>query len=487
MSDQFTRITCGGSALPRDAPVVGLLFGRCLLPASATTTTTMTTGSSSSSSKKKKNHPTTTNSTNTSLSASSNTIVQIIDADDIPTDRSETAKLQISLHQAVFPQHEVVGWYRVQQGSSGGSGSGSGSGSGNGTTNNEAEPTLEDWQLTQELKTHYYTNTEGDASSAVVDMNAATCSENPFFFALLQVRPPTKPEDSGLVGTTKSNNNNTMKDDDDDNNNNNNKNDEDNDDELPLTLYEVQKDVLVGIEDWSLETSEAERIAVERVVREKPQPNLWKTMTKTTMMTTTIASTTGNQNNDATSGDSGTGAGAGSLSEIVVAQQQLQQQQQEQQLPSPYVSYMSTVQQSLVAMEDRIQLIIDYLERMPSETETTTISNPSLMRQIQGLILQLGPLQHQQHQPPQQLPLTAGKGSTTSTTTTTTTTSVSEQQDAALLSHLAILTKTIQSVQSYSEKFRILHENSNNTTNNSQNTTTGGGGGGGGREGRRGY
>jgi hypothetical protein len=34
-------------------------------------------------------------------------------ADDNPTDLSETSILQVHLHRAVFPQHHVVGWYRV--------------------------------------------------------------------------------------------------------------------------------------------------------------------------------------------------------------------------------------------------------------------------------------------------------------------------------------------------------------------------------------
>ena len=72
MSDQFTRISCGGSPLEKDAPVVGLLFGN-----------------------------------------KDNGVLQIQDADDIPTDTLDTTTLQVGLHRAVFPQHSVVGWYRV--------------------------------------------------------------------------------------------------------------------------------------------------------------------------------------------------------------------------------------------------------------------------------------------------------------------------------------------------------------------------------------
>ena len=312
MSDQYTRITCGGSALSKDAPVVGLLFGHSLKDG-----------------------------------------LQVVDADDIPTDRSEAAKSQVSLHHAVFPLHEVVGWYRV---------------------GNSEEPTGEDLRLTQDLKAHYQEE-----------------ADKPFVFSLLQVKSTNEGKEDP-----------NMKDDGND------------DDELPLNLYEIQVNeksaVLVGVENWSLQTSEAERIAVERVVREQPQQDL---------------------NAAAKSGPEG-----GDKAEAAVAQ------------PSPYNNYMSTVQSSLQAMDDRIKIIIEYLERMG---KGEIPPNYSLLRQIQGLTLQLGPLQQASSSPSlKQAP---------------------SAKDAELLSHLAAIAKTVQSVHSYTEKFRTLHENRPS----------------GGREGRRGY
>ena len=432
MSDQFTRITCGGSALPKDAPVVGLLFGRRQYLTFAEATTTTPKAATAKQSSKKNNHKTsrddddddddvTKKKTTTATSAAAGCLfwTQIVDADDIPTDRSETAKIQVSLHKAVFPQHEVVGWYRV---------------------GSENEPTSEDLVLTQELKSHYLLSSTETTSTTTT--TTTTTTNQPFFFALLQVRPSSVQDSAAPVagatnkGNKSSSNNNTMKDD-----NNNNDDDEDDDDELPLNLYEVQQDVLVGVEDWSLETSEAERIAVERVVREKPQQDLMKTTSQGAVVGA------GNNNNN--------NAAAVAAADIEAAAATMASQSQLQ-LSSPYVGYMSTVQQSLEAMDDRIQLIIDYLERMGKGEIPSTNYNLSLMRQIQGLILQLGPLQ-------QQASLSSSSGSTP----------VSER-DAALLSHLAVLTKTIQSVQSYSDKFRVLNDN--------QQTT------GGGREGgRRGY
>jgi hypothetical protein len=179
MADQYTRITCGGSPLSPDAPVVGLLFGQM------------------------------TKADNDDDTAS---ILKIVDADDIPTDRSEAAKSQVSLHHAVFPLHDVVGWYRVAS---------------------SEQPTADDLRLTQELKAHYHSDADH------------TNDDKPFFFSLLQVKHPN----------TNNNKEDTMK---------LNGAKEDDNDELPLNLYEIQihdqAAVLVGIENWSLETSEAERL-----------------------------------------------------------------------------------------------------------------------------------------------------------------------------------------------------------------------------------
>lgn len=88
MSDQNARVTCDGSPLPSNDPVVGPLLGwygtTTPMAAAAAGTSTSTTG-----------------------------WLRITDANDIPINCSDTAATQVSLHQAVFPQQKVVGWYRV--------------------------------------------------------------------------------------------------------------------------------------------------------------------------------------------------------------------------------------------------------------------------------------------------------------------------------------------------------------------------------------
>jgi len=385
MSDQYTRIKCGGSALPQSAPVVGLLFG-CFLSDETTKH-----GSKNNSSKA-------LSAAGTAAAATAAARIQIVDADDIPTDRSETAKIQVSLHHAVFPKHDVVGWYRVAD---------------------SEEPTLEDLHLTQELKSHHCT--PGDEEEGVA---ATTNQDKPFFFSLLQVRNSDAMNDDAATKKKEE--------------------EEEEDEELPLTLYKLQgadNAVLIGVEDWSLETSEAERIAVERVVREKPQQDLKAAWTANKKKTT------------ATSASSISSSGAAKVEDpaSVIEEEPLELQ------PSPYASYMASVSQSLEAMDDRIQILIDFLERM---NKGEIPPNFSLMRQIQGLILQLGPLQQQ----------TARGGNSSG--------SASQQSvaDVELLAQLAAVAKTVQSVHSYTEKFRVLQE-----------SRGGGAGGGGGREGRRGY
>lgn len=209
MSDQYTRITTGGSVLAKTEPVVGLLFGfhKC-------------------------NNSAETVPIPPSKKTQSQFSLNVTDAEDVPVDRSENATTQIQLHQAVFPQHVVVGWYRVVAANA----------------NSQDGPTLQDLELSQQLQQQYQ---QQDLQHEI--------TENPFVFALLQVNK----EDS-------SSQNNSYKKNADDHDDNN----DDDDDELPLQLFQVDtaRGVLVGL-DWKLETAPAERIVVERVMRQEEHSN----------------------------------------------------------------------------------------------------------------------------------------------------------------------------------------------------------------------
>ena len=288
MSDQYTRISSGGSPLDKNAPVVGLLFG---------------------------------------LRESS--VLQIKDADDIPVEVSDASNNQVDLHKAVFPQHKVVGWYRV-------------------SVDNE-EPTAQDLSITQTLKAHH-------------------APSDSFCFCLLQVQQQQQQQ--------KKNDNDAMKTDDGKDATSTNK-------DLPINLYELHEventSVLLGLTNWQLETSEPERIAVERVMKEKPSD-----------------------------------VDDGSPSQ------------------NPYVLETKSIQLSLAKMKERVHVLVTVLTQMQ---EGNIPVDPNILRQVQGLVCSLGPLSSMAE-----------------------TASGEEDGDVQMLAHLSIVAQTINSIQSYTDKFRVMHE-----------------------------
>lgn len=260
MSDQYTRITTGGSPLPKTSPVVGLLFG-----------------------------------------LETDTTLEIIDADEISTALSDATRQQIELHQAVFPQHSVVGWYRVST---------------------ESEPNASDLKTTQLLERHF--------------QNSNFC----FCFCQLD----DGKDDAASPDT----------------------------DSLPIALYQTSPDgVLVALEDnWKLETSEPEKIAVETVLRQQPK-----------------------------SSDS-----------------------------SQYEVKMTAIEQALHKLKDRLDVMVQFLQ----DTNDGTIPfDPALMRSVQSVLCQLGPLLAKDPDP------------------------VGVE---VWLPHLAVAAKTVQAVHAYTGKIRELQD-----------------------------
>jgi len=276
MSDHYTRITTGGSPLPRDSPVVGLLFG--------------------------------TSQQEQQQDQDEGLSWKILDADDIPPDGSDGMNQQISLHQAVFPQNQVVGWYRV--------------------TSVDAEPTATDLATTQRL---------------------ANNAKQPILFCFYQIQ---QQKGEG--------------------------------EEFPIALFRFQQGVLVGMEGWKLETREAEKIAVEKVVREQPQAKSSK------------------------------GDAKGSSS------------------ASPHVVQISGMQQAMEKLRERIVLLTQFLESCSNHLAEEDYPH-ALMRRVQTVVCQLGPILNATHSEP-------------------------FGNDSVLLSHMAVTAKTLQIVQAYSEKFRTLQE-----------------------------
>jgi hypothetical protein len=360
MADQYTRITCGGSPLDVSFPVTGLLFGMVGDPLNQKKTAAQT-------------------------SEHADHDIRILDADDIPTDSSEGATIVVNLHQAVFPAHKVMGWYRVSA--------------------TEEGPVANDLLLTRQLQQHYKNHgheKEEDTDTAVTDAAATTSADTdidtPFLFALLQVPSATT---AAKAAKDKADS------------------ESDKDEELPLTLYQLfdpaapsgsaaatsaenMNAVLIGLDDWKLATSEPERIAVERVVREQPQESAGANMAAT-------------YNGP---------------------------------VHSKYVTKTASLQHSLQAIQERLAVLAHFLE----ETAAGKIPpNHSLLRQVQGLMCQLGPI-------------AAAKNtlahSVVPATTTSTTTTADLDDSSNLLQQLAILGKTVDAVTGYTEKFRVVHETS---------------------------
>ena len=298
MADQYTRITCGGSPLPRTSPVVGLLFG------------------------------------------SSDAVIQ--DADDVPVEailsngRTTAAAQVVQLYQAVFPNQHVIGWYKVVQSNN---------------AQNPAEPSVQDVQTTIQLAQHY-------------------APEHPerFLFALLQVE-----DDESNNTDTKQPSMETTKVDP-----------VDSDDDLPLVLYHCQEKALVALPRWTLATEVAEKVAVERVVREVPINK-----------------------------DDGT-------------------------MHAPMLTASADWLESLTHIQVRVQVLMDYLQATQSKTIPY---NAELLRRVQAVFLQLGPLAG--NAPPD------------------------DYNSEHCARDLAILGQAVSAVQRYAEGCQAINESHSNTTSSS--------------------
>lgn len=130
ISDHHTRVISGGSALPRNAPVVGLLFGN-------------------------------RNIADNSISIVDAEEMEYPEGDGLSESHEQNIVRKIDLHQKVFPKHVVVGWYRVH--------------TGNGDSSNDSSdvvPTEDDLRMNQQEMAQYCG--EGVVSPLFVLMNAAS-------------------------------------------------------------------------------------------------------------------------------------------------------------------------------------------------------------------------------------------------------------------------------------------------------------------------
>ena len=153
---------------------------------------------------------------------------------------------KIELHQKVFPQHKVVGWYRVQKYDEN---------SMNVDNNIGVMPSEEDLRMNQTEMARYCIGSGGENGGSEDD------AESPLFVLMNAAKTAEDSNNSGEKKPSSSGNNASEE--------------MEVDEELPLTVYETlatndgTSAVFVNA-DFELETYEPERIAVEKVFKTQP-------------------------------------------------------------------------------------------------------------------------------------------------------------------------------------------------------------------------
>jgi hypothetical protein len=319
-------------------------------------------------------------------------------------DLSEPALLQEALHRAVFPSNRVVGWYRV----------------------GETEEVLEsDVVLTQSLADHYLGHQQPQQQQQQPQQQQQ--QEQPFVFALLVIsnddpnrKPP--PQRSFIFGFDQAEPDTTEGDEEA---------------PLPLSLFKRTDGALQHVPDWTLETLDSERIAVERVLRERPRPRSSAAAARAT--TTTAAATQSSSSNNsffATMASAEYGEGDGLDS-------------------SRFLQHAQGLDQSVHAMSRRLDVLRSFLE---DTAEGLVPFQPSLVRQVNSVLLHAAAIQQPTPGPPPTLspafsssfagpnaPDRRGMSSTSS-------------PSPSMMIPIAHLLKTAESVRCYTDKFRVVQE-----------------------------
>lgn len=303
--------------------------------------------------------------------------------------------LKIELHQKVFPQHKVVGWYRVQKkqcdenfmnAEEDQQGSG------------VVMPSEDDLRMNQTEMARYCSGSTGEGeedgesnSPLFVLMNAAMTEDD----------NEKKPSSSASASEEM-----------------------EMDDELPLTVYETlstsetsasESAVFVNA-DFELETYEPERIAVEKVFKTQPSRLV-------------VARGASSTSNDRKTGKKSKKDG----------EKKKQQQQKSSYMrgPTELDSNVDSLQSSIRAMNIRINVLLEFLQRVErGEIEV----DDALLRSVDGLV--------------RQLPLVLAVLEEGSSSSMPLHELENEYNSTMLLSYLAAVAKTAKSVHTYSEKFR---------------------------------
>jgi len=211
MSDQHTRVTMGGSPIKSVSPIIGLLFGTVEDSVISILDAQEIEYSYAVQSKEENSNDRIMEDAGSKMGGFGG------GTKEEQTQFQENVKTKIELHNMVFPTHQVLGWYRVDDVCN--------------TSNSIHDPTPNDLAIT---------------NGPMVKL-----TENPMF----------------LLMNASANSLETNHVDDE-------KNGELDDNELPISIFELLVDnagqaAFVGME-FELETFEPERIAVEKVLKTQP-------------------------------------------------------------------------------------------------------------------------------------------------------------------------------------------------------------------------
>ena len=328
---------------------------------------------------------------------------------------------KIELHQKVFPQHKVVGWYRVQKYDEN---------SMNVDNNIGVMPSEEDLRMNQTEMARYCIGSGGENGGSEDD------AESPLFVLMNAAKTSENSNNSGDKKPSSSGNNASEE--------------MEVDEELPLTVYETlatndgTSAVFVNA-DFELETYEPERIAVEKVFKTQPSKSAVASAAKD------AAAATGANEGEVSAAASGEGESSRKTGKKSKKDEDKKQQKSSKPAftrgPTELDIVGDSLQSSIRAMNVRMNVLLEFLQKLKAGE---IAADDTLLRSVDGLIRQL---------PLVLAALEEGQAASTGAGGRKPLRELEdEHSNTMLLTYLAAVAKTAKSVHLYSEKFRSACE-----------------------------
>jgi len=337
-----------------------------------------------------------------------------------PSHRAAILK-KIELHQKVFPQHRVVGWYRVQKHDEN-------------SMNVDVMPSEEDLVMNQTEMARYCSGSHGTENKISDDDVEAP------LFVLMNASKTVDESSSGDKKPSSTSNNASEE--------------MEVDEELPLAVYETlstaESSAVFVNADFELDTPEPERIAVEKVFKTQPSKSAVASVAKDAADASTAAAAENKEEETATT------AGGGDDSRKTGKKSKKEDDKQEKKpskppftrAPTELDSTEDSLQSSIRAMNIRMNVLLEFLQKVKAGE---IAPDDTLLRSVDGLV--------------RQLPLVLAaleEGQAVSTGGRKPLRELEhEYSNTMLLTYLAAVAKTAKSVHVYSEKFNSVAGSSN--------------------------